>query len=90
MDGDVTITDKFGQIRGTFIKTHENSAIKELRVGNGLSFSSSIDYAKTEFEDEFHHNVAGKDNLDNEWQIINTKNSLAGLHTEGAFVSRDS
>ena len=31
LDGDVTITDKYGQIRGTFIKTHENSSIKEMR-----------------------------------------------------------
>lgn len=35
------------------------------------------------------NNVSGKDNLDNEWQIINTKSQHAALRTEAAYVSKD-
>mmetsp|Transcript_8655 Transcript_8655/g.14670 ORF Transcript_8655/g.14670 Transcript_8655/m.14670 type:complete len:194 (+) Transcript_8655:3-584(+) len=54
MDGDVTITDQYGLIRGRFIQTHENSGLRSFRASN---YAKS--FALDERDQELDFNILG-------------------------------
>lgn len=68
IDGDVTITDKFGVIRGTFVQNTENSVSGSVKG----SFCQS-NYSREAFKEERSNSI------ENEWEIIKAPQSTVML-----------